>query len=369
MNTLYCRTCSTPYPINDIRWQCGCGGLLDLNYHATFNRTELPTRAPTLWRYREALPIESDDHIVSFDEGFTPLTQIEYKGQTLYIKQEHLFPTGSYKDRGAALVISQAKALGINRVVEDSSGNAGAAIAAYCARANITCDIYVPESTSPAKLAQIQLYGATLHRIPGSREDTAQAVQEAAQKHFYASHVWNPFFFHGTKTFAYEIWEQLGFQEPDTLLIPTGNGTLLLGAYIGFQDLLQQKLIRKLPKLIAIQSIHCAPIKSQWDSAFTQQPGDTIAEGIAIAQPARAEQMLKAIRDTGGNIITVTDDETMIALKKMAHMGFYIEPTSATALAAMSHYQKEDYERVVIPLTGHGLKATEKLSKIIAQSS
>lgn len=365
MNTLHCRSCTATYSLNDIRWQCDCGGLLDLNFHATFNRTELSTRTHTLWRYREALPIEKNEHIVTLDEGFTPLTEIEYEGQTLFVKQEHLFPTGSYKDRGATLVVSQAKALGIDRVVEDSSGNAGAAIAAYCARANIACDIYVPESTSPAKLAQIQLYGATLHRIPGSREATAQAVQNAAKKHFYASHVWNPFFFHGTKTFAYEIWEQLGFQEPDSLLIPTGNGTLLLGTYIGFQDLLQKQLIRKLPKLIAIQSVHCAPIKSQWDTTFTQQDGETVAEGIAIAHPARAEQMLEAIRDTGGKVITVTDTETMTALKKMAQMGFYIEPTSATAMAAVSHYKQEDYERVVIPLTGHGLKATEKLIKTI----
>jgi threonine synthase len=364
MNTLSCRTCKTSYPINDMRWRCECGGLLDLNFQATFNLTELPTRQSTLWRYREALPIEKDEHIVTLDEGFTPLTEIEYDHQTLYIKQEQLFPTGSYKDRGATLVISQAKALGIDRVVEDSSGNAGAAIAAYCARADIACDIYVPESTSPAKLAQIQLYGATLHRIPGTREATAQAVQEAAQKYFYASHVWSPFFFHGTKTFAYEIWEQLGFQEPDTLLIPTGNGTLLIGAYMGFQDLLQQQLIRKIPKLIAVQSVHCAPIKSQWDTSFVQTEGDTLAEGIAIAQPARAEQMLEAIRATNGDVITVTDAETITALKKMAQMGFYIEPTSATAIAAVSHYQKEEDERVVVPLTGHGLKATEKLLKL-----
>lgn len=367
MNALICRSCQTHFALNDLRWRCDCGGLLDLIYDTAFNRTELATRTKTLWRYREALPIEKDEHIVTFDEGFTPLTKIEYDHQTIYVKQEHLFPTGSYKDRGAALVISQAKALGINKVVEDSSGNAGAAIAAYCARAGIACDIYVPDSTSPAKLAQIQLYGAKLHAIPGTREDTTQAVQEAAQKEFYASHVWNPFFFHGTKTFAYEIWEQLGFQEPDAILIPTGNGTLLIGAYIGFCDLMQQQLVRKMPKLIAVQSEHCAPIKSQWDTSFTQIKGDTLAEGIAIAQPARAEQMLEAIRETGGDVITVTDAETLTALKKMAKMGFYIEPTSATALAATTHYTNKEHERIVVPLTGHGLKATEKMLKAVAQ--
>lgn len=365
MNTLFCRTCKKQYDHDSLRWRCECGGLLDLNFHAQISRTELPTDNHTLWRYRNALPIAKDEHIISLGEGFTPLTEIEYENQTLLLKQEHLFPTGSYKDRGATVLISQAKALGIDRVVEDSSGNAGASIAAYCARAGIACDIYVPESTSPAKLAQIQLYGANLHRIPGSREDTAHAVQEAAEKHYYASHVWNPFFFHGTKTFAYEIWEQLGFQEPDVIFIPTGNGTLLIGTFLGFQDLLRQQLIRKIPRLIAVQSAHCAPIKSQWDSEFVEQDGETIAEGIAIAEPKRSEQILEAIQETGGTVITVSDQETLKALKKMAEMGFYIEPTSATALAAVSHVEKEDYERVVVPLTGHGLKATEKLIKML----
>jgi threonine synthase len=350
--------------MNDLRWRCDCGGLLDLDFKATLDRTKLASRQSNLWRYRESLPIEKDEHIVTLDEGFTPLTEIEYDQQTVYIKQEHLFPTGSYKDRGATLVISQAKALGIERVVEDSSGNAGAAIAAYSARAGIACDIYVPESTSPAKLAQIQFYGATLHRIPGTREATAQAVQEAAQKHFYASHVWSPFFFHGTKTFAYEIWEQLGCQEPDVIFIPTGNGTLLIGAYIGFQDLLQKRLVKKIPKLVAVQSVHCAPIKKQWDVSFVQSKGDTLAEGIAIAQPARADQILEAIRGSGGEVVTVTDDDTITALKKMAKLGFYIEPTSATAVAALSQFQLEEYNRVVVPLTGNGLKATEKLLKL-----
>ena len=214
----------------------------------------------------------------------------------------------------------------------------------------------MPDSTSPAKLAQIESYGATLHKIPGSREDTAHAVQDAAQKYFYASHVWNPFFFHGTKTFAYEIWEQLDFTAPDTLLIPTGNGTLLIGVYIGFSELHQQDLIDKMARLIAVQSAHCAPLAPDW----TGQSSETIAEGIAIAEPARAEQMREYIAKTNGNILTVTDDETCRAHKQMANMGFYIEPTSATAIAAFKKYSPGRNEVVVAPLTAHGLKSAEK---------
>ena len=356
MTHFTCRTCATTYAIDTTKWCCTCGGLFDLSFDADLSIDRFANRPPTLWRYREAIPIQNDAHIVSLDEGFTLLSQIAIDEAPLYIKQEHLFSSGSYKDRGATVLISHAKTLGIQRMVEDSSGNAGAAVAAYAARAGIACDIYVPDSTSPAKLAQIQSYGATLHKIPGSREDTAHAVREAAQKYFYASHVWNPFFFHGTKTFAYEIWEQLNFRIPDTLIIPTGNGTLLLGVYIGFSDLLNQNLVDKIPKLVAVQSSHCAPLTSEWQGNSTE----TIAEGIAIAQPARAEQMRECISATNGEILTVTDDETLQAHKQMAEMGFYIEPTSATAIAAFKKYPAKKDEVIVAPLTGHGLKTAGK---------
>ena len=356
MPHLLCQTCGKTHSTNTLQWCCTCGGLFDLHFDAELCVDALPHRPPTLWRYREAIPIADDAHIVTLDEGFTPLTPVTIAGKSLLVKQDHLFPSGSYKDRGATVLISHAKALGVHHMVEDSSGNAGAAVAAYAARAKIACDIYVPDSTSAAKLAQIQSYGANLHKIPGSREDTAYAVQDAAQKHFYASHVWNPFFFHGTKTFAYEIWEQRNFNAPDTLIIPTGNGTLLIGAYIGFTDLLKQSLITHLPKLIAVQSAHCAPLVPTW----TDTPSATIAEGIAIAEPARAAQIVQYIDKTGGDILTVDDRETRNAQKRMAEMGFYIEPTSATAIAAFVKYPSQNDEIIVAPLTGHGLKSLEK---------
>ena len=356
MPHLICQLCGTTYAPNTLQWHCACGGFFDLVFEGELRVDALADRPPTLWRYREAMPIADDAHIVSFGEGFTPLTPVTIAGKSLLVKQDHLFPSGSYKDRGAAVLVSHAKALGIQHMVEDSSGNAGAAIAAYAARAGIACDIYVPDSTSPAKLAQIQSYGARLYKIPGSREATARAVQSAARTHFYASHVWNPFFFHGTKTLAYEIWEQRGFNAPDTLIIPTGNGTLLIGAYIGFADLLRQNLIDRLPKLIAVQSAHCAPLTPNWSG----NPSETIAEGIAIAEPARAAQMRQCIRETGGHILTVEDDETRRAQKQMAEMGFYIEPTSATAIAASMKYPAQTDEIIVAPLTGHGLKSTSK---------
>ncbi len=139
---------------------------LDIEFHPVFELDKIKHRKPTMWRYREAIPTGDDADIISFEEGFTPLTEIDIQGRRIIMKQDHLFPIGSYKDKGAAVLISEVKELRVRRVVEDSSGNAGCAIAAYGAKAEVECKIFVPESASPGKLAQIQLYGANLNRIP-----------------------------------------------------------------------------------------------------------------------------------------------------------------------------------------------------------
>lgn len=373
MNSLVCHRCEARYPLDDRRWRCDCGSFLDIEFEFSLDREKIKGRRPTMWRYREAIPIDRDENILSFNEGFTPLVEMSIGGKRGFVKLEQLFPTGSFKDRGASVLMSKAKELGVVTVVEDSSGNAGCAIAAYAARAGIECDIFVPEKTSPGKLAQIQLYGANLRKIPGSREDTARAALEAAQDHFYASHVWNPFFFQGTKTIAFEIWEQFGFAVPDTLIVPTGHGTLLIGAYLGFKDLLNQKLIASLPKLIAVQPEACAPLYTMFNENLCEvspiEPKETIAEGIRIAEPLRAQQLLDIVRETGGDVITVTEEEIESALLDVCKQGLYIEPTSAAAVAGFKKYGITAGETIVVPLTGHGLKSTEKLLKIVGTYS
>ena len=365
---LVCRACGATHPEATGRWRCGCGAPLDVDFEGAIDTRRITGRPPGMWRYREALPISADHHVVSFNEGFTPLVQARIDGRPLTVKQENLFPTGSFKDRGASVLISRALELGVEKVVEDSSGNAGAAVAAYAAKAGMACEIFVPESTSPGKLAQIRLYGAKLIRVPGSREATARAAMEAADRHFYASHVWNPFFFQGTKTYAFEIWEQLGFTAPDALIVPTGHGTLLIGAFLGFQDLLKNDLIARLPRMIAVQAAGCAPIYRMWRDRLPGIPhassGDTLAEGIAIAEPARASQILDIVRETGGEVVSVTDHEIEKALLEICNQGLYAEPTSATAIAAFSKVPASVDECIVAPLTGHGLKSTEKMLKL-----
>ena len=364
---LTCTDCSGVLPASSPVWRCECGGLLDMERQLRFEPSRTAARKPNMWRYREAIPIDNDANIVSFEEGYTPLLKQELRGREVFFKQDHLFQTGSYKDRGASVLVSKAKELGVREVVEDSSGNAGCAIAAYCAAAGIRRHIYVPAGTSPAKLAQIHSYGAVLHEVPGSRHDAAEAALEAARDCYYASHSWNPFFLQGTKTFAYEVCEQLDWRSPDALIAPVGNGTLLLGAHLGFEELRLAGHIARIPRLIAVQSENCAPLARAHQAGLREavrvEQRSTLAEGIAIANPVRGGQILAAVRSSGGRFVTVSEDQIIAALRQMCALGYYIEPTSAAAVAGASKYldSVEGEPVVVSALTGHGLKATEKI--------
>ncbi|MDC0336407.1 threonine synthase [Pseudodesulfovibrio sp.] len=366
MTEFVCRVCRDRFSVDTPRWQCDCGGLLDLDFTPSLDLEALKGRPATLWRYREALPVPEVADL-TLGEGFTPMLRVEIGGREVLVKQEHLFPTGSYKDRGATVMIAMAAHLGVDNVVEDSSGNAGCAVAAYCAKAKIGCRIFVPADNSPGKLGQIELYGADLVRVKGSREDTATACMEAAGDTFYASHVYNPYFFHGTKTFAYEVVEQLGWKGPDAVVLPAGNGTLLLGAYIGFSELLSLGLIEKMPKLIAVQAAGCAPLCASFDKGKVEVDAieslPTLAEGIAIVRPERGPQMLDAVRETGGQFLAVSEEEILAAFNDMARKGYCIEPTSAAVIAGTAIYAAvADLEDIIVTMfTGHGLKAGDKL--------
>jgi len=367
MERYFCSNCKRFYSLQPARWRCDCGSFLDLEFKPQFSIRNILKRSPTLWRYREAIPIHSDQSILSMNEGFTPLEEIKLDGDRVLIKIDYLFPTGSYKDRGATVLISKMKEWGVQKVVEDSSGNAGSAIAAYCAKAGIGCEIYVPHTTSSGKLVQIQAYGATLKKVEGSRERTAEKAMEAASKIPYASHCWNPFFLHGTKTFAFEVWEQMGWRTPDTLVLPIGHGTLFLGAYIGFKELKVAGMVKRVPKLVGVQSISCAPLyeafKKGWKETRPIKKKETIAEGIAIAEPVRGRQILEAIREMDGEVLAVTEEEIRMALKEMGRKGHFIEPTSAATIAGLKKYlrKKGRKETVVSTFTGMGLKSAGKM--------
>jgi len=362
--SLLCSQCGEAYPNDKPIWRCNCGAVLNIKFSPGFPIETIKTRPPSMWRYEEAIPVSNP---VSYGEGYTPIVKEKISGTDVLLKLEYLFPSGSFKDRGASVLISKARELGFKHVVEDSSGNAGAAIAAYSAKAGITCDIYVPEGTSPGKLTQISSYGANLCIVKGSREDTTKAAMVAAEQHYYASHIWNPYFLQGTKTFSYEVTEQLGWKAPDTVICPVGHGTLLLGAYFGFLELKEASIIDHLPRIIGVQTESCPPLAEAWRKGKNDyakiEKKETLGEGISIAEPIRAPQILKAVRKTGGEVIMVSEHQILTALKSILRKGYYIEPTSATVVAGLNLLN--DLGQTVIPLTGTGLKTTEKLGRLL----
>ncbi len=350
------------FSIDEPIWIAPSGGLLDINFVAKFDLQKIQKSYPNLWRYADAIAIDQSKGIVSFNEGFTPLEPIVIKNKTIYIKHEQLFSTGSYKDRGATTLITKAKQLGISKIVQDSSGNAGCAIAAYAAKAQINCEIFLPENTSDNNISQMQAYGATITKVNGVRKDAANAALNAAKTTYYASHCYNPWFFEGTKTFAFEVCEQLGWQSPDSVILPAGNGTLIIGCYIGFKQLAAAGIINKIPKIIGIQTEVCAPLFYSINNQTPPLPftNNTLAEGIAIENPPRATQIINAILNTKGTIITVNETEIKLAWKQMALLGNYIEPTSAATIAGVQKYLSNfdsTNELIVSLFSGHGLKS------------
>jgi threonine synthase len=309
------------------------------------------------------LPLDEDAEAVSLGEGITPILPVQLYGSRLLCKLEFLAPSGSFKDRGTSVLVSVLKAMGVDQVVEDSSGNAAASLAAYCARADIQARIFVPAHASPAKLAQIAVYGATVVPIEGPRENSALAAQQAAASSYYASHNHNPLFLEGTKTFAYEVWEQLGGNVPDNVVLPVGNGSLLLGTHKGFRDLQAAGLVERVPRLFAVQAEACAPFYDAYrrglDDPQPVTPRETVAEGICIAKPSRGRQVLSAIRDTDGAVVAVNDAEIRSARSVLARAGLYVEPTSATVAAALAKLNRviDARQVTVAALTGSGLKS------------
>ncbi|MDD3539302.1 MAG: threonine synthase [Atribacterota bacterium] len=374
LKMFYCSHCQKYYPEDTHLWRCNCGTPFSYLYseQLSFPKEKIKVRDNTMWRYWEALPGVNKENITSLGEGMTPLIPALLEGRKILFKLEFISPTGSFKDRGTSFFISKLKDRKVTRVIEDSSGNAGASLAAYCAYSGIKCEIYVPEYTSAGKLLQIEMYGAKIKKISGSREDTAIAAIQAAREHYYASHNWNPYFLQGIKTIAFEIWEQLLWQVPDNIIVPAGQGSLVLGCHLGFNELKAAGEIKKVPRIFAVQAANCAPLYQAFYHGLSDpvkiEKKETMAEGISSAFPIRGREVLSAIRESNGEIIAVEEKEIMNSLPKVIKLGFYIEPTSAVATAGLvqlfSKNTIKETESTIVILTGSGLKATDKIGKL-----
>ncbi len=337
------------------------GGLLRLTPGRGLAPDEIERSEPSLWRYRAAIRVE-DRGRISLGEGFTPLVETEWDGRRLLFKCEHLMPTGSFKDRGTAVMMSHLKQTGVEALLEDSSGNAGASIAAYAAAAGIRARIMAPAGAPAAKRVQIAAAGAELQEVAGDRDAVERAALAAAEDMFYASHNRQPFFLEGTKTLAFELWEQLGFRAPAAVAAPCGNGANILGLYLGFRELRDAGQIEALPRLHAVQAANNSPIRTLFDGRVLPR-GPTVADGIATAQPIKGRAVVDAVRATGGSVPVVSEEAILDALGRLARSGWFLEPTSAVVAAALPQLPEEN---IVLVLTGSGLKTLDVHAGLLA---
>ena len=379
---LRCTACATEAPLDTPTYRCPrCGAPWTWDLPApSFPRAEIEARPPTLWRYAEALPPFARP--VSLGEPITPLMEIDPPADAgqfrLLAKVEGLQPTGSYKDRGSAILVSLFAALGIRRAVEDSSGNAAASLATYAARAGMTLTVFCPASASQAKLLQVRLAGQPLRRVDGPRPSATEALLAhlASTGERYASHLWHPFFVEGLKTLTFEIAEQLGWRAPDAVIAPCGAGSILLGLHRGFRELRSAGVIDGLPRLLAVQAEAVAPVAAAWRAgqrtggvAPVAAPRPSSAEGILLPAPVRGAELLAALDESGGSVVTVSEPEIAEGVRALGARGLSVEPTSAVVWHGLAHSRRQlsvrDGDRVVAILSAHGLKAPAAIERLL----
>ena len=354
-----CTNCGKRVPLDTLAYHCDCGGLYQLDFTPPrFERRLIDESQFNIFRYRALMPLANELwRDITLGEGMTGTVPFR---DGLYLKLDYAMPTLSFKDRGAAVLIWLCKTIGVSKVLQDSSGNAGNAVAAYCARAGIACEIYVPRGTSPRKITMIEAHGAKVTVYDGTRDETADAcrAKAAGEGVYYANHVYNPLFFQGTKTYIYEVFEQLG-RIPDNLFIPVGNGTLLFGCQLALKELYRSGCIDRLPKLFIVQSEKCAPLYQAGKVPRAIVPEPTYAEGIAIGRPMRGSEILAADAQFRQEIITAPEDGILPARAELAQAGFFVEHTTAATYAAYCAYRSIHALNgdSLIPLCGAGLKS------------
>ena len=352
-----CLNCGRPYPESGVPFQCpSCGGLYD--YREPFSYVSSKSGADGYWRHTAQLGFALAP--VSLGEGSTPLMPAKAFGRQVYLKCEYANPTGSFKDRGTATLVSFLLSRGVTDAIEDSSGNAGASFAAYAARTGIHAHIFVPEAASGPKRRQIEVYGATISVVPGPRSDATEAARRAAEAGaVYASHAYLPFNLPGYATCALEIVEQLD-SPPSAVILPAGQGGLLLGMARGFEALWRAGKIQRRPAIIGVQAAACAPLVALFDMGMMGlnfvTEGATVAEGVRVRSPLRARAVVEATGESGGRLLAVDEQAILPGRDALARLGFYVEPTAALVWRALEEMLPSLDDPVVAVLTGSGYK-------------
>ena len=375
---LYCPKCKKEYSHKEVVQLCACGSPLLVQYDLKkakkeLDKNQLIGREKSLWRYKELLPVENEENIISLGEGLTPLVALHKAGkvsdiENLYIKDEGIIPTGTFKTRGASVGISKAKELGVKHLAMPTNGNAGAAWSVYSAKADIEVTIVMPEDAPSITRNECAVAGAKLYLVKGLISDCGKIVARSIAKNgwYDASTLKEPYRIEGKKTMGLEIVEQLGWEVPDVILYPTGGGVGIIGIYKALKELQELGWIgEKLPRLVAVQAEGCAPIvkafeEGKEDSEFFEN-SETIAFGINVPKALGDFLVLKALYETDGCAIAVKDNDSLSAMSELAEQeGYFICPEGAATYAAAKQLRESDWikknDKVVLLNTGAGIK-------------
>ncbi|MDR2791972.1 MAG: threonine synthase [Tannerellaceae bacterium] len=384
---LVCVACGKEYGRNEVRTVCteeGCGSILSARYAFDANvldREALKSRQPSLWRYREFLPVLAEEHVVSLGEGGTPLlllpnlSKTYAAGRKILLKDESGNPTGSFKARGLSVAVSKAKELGIKEFVIPTAGNAGGALAAYAARGGLTAHIFMPRLTPAAFKAEARLFGADVTEVDGNISDCGKLAHAGAQANgwFDISTLKEPFRLEGKKTMGYEIAEQLGWTVPDVILYPTGGGTGIIGIWKAFDELQRLGWIGEVrPRMVAVQSDSCDGIctafhRNERQSTY-KDAGFTVANGLRVPKPYADKVILQVLRDSGGYAVSVSDADILAALRELAaREGLLPAPEGAALWHACKTLIASGWiaegETVLLLNTGSGYKYLENIAE------
>jgi threonine synthase len=375
---LECAKCAKTHAHDKLQNLCDCGGPLLARYDLaraarTLNRDALRSRGATMWRYAEVLPASE---AVTLGEGMTPLLRAARLGKrigldALYVKDEGLNPTGSFKARGMSAAVSRAKELGAKALAAPTAGNAGGALAAYAAQAGIPCVIVMPEDTPAANVMECRAFGADVRKIAGLISDCGRYVAELKAKEgwFEVSTLKEPYRIEGKKTMGYELWEQFDGKLPDVVIYPTGGGVGLIGMVKAFDEMEAMGWIgRARPRMVVVQAAGCAPIVEAFASGAESAPiwenAATIASGLRVPKVLGDFLVLAGIRATGGTAVTASDEEMLAAGRELASLeGIFAAPEGAATVVAARKLAADGWikprESVVLFNTGCGYKYAE----------
>jgi threonine synthase len=389
MTHLECARCGKRYAAGQIHNLCECGSPLLVRYDLQRASTELQlqnlkSRSPDLWRYREVLPVTRESSMVCLGAGYTPLMLARRLGDklglpNLYLKGESQNPTGSFKARGMAVAVSMAHELGIRRLAVPSAGNAGGALAAYAAKAGMEAAIFMPEETPLANRLECALHGAKVTLVPGSIKDCGRLMRERLQGEdwFDVSTLCEPYRVEGKKTMAYEVFEQLGGRLPDAMIYPTGGGTGLIGMWKAFDEMQELGWIgARRPRMFSVQAQGCAPIVRAFAAGAERAEewvnAQTLASGLRVPAAIGDFLILRALRESRGAALAVSDGAMLTAVREIAETeGIITSPEGGATLAGLRKLLADGFlaghETIVLFLTATGYKYLEALETLTSE--